>query len=191
MKSKPHILIVEREESEINKLKTVLGGIYNVLVVGTTPEAITEISNDKEKYSLIIVALNMPVLNGYLFCLSLKKDIKVKDIPILITGTLVDFTKTEVPDGLRIGDYDRLISPFENKLVVDLVEISLEKKGMLKRLIKMNMIDEENPMHSKEYFEELLNLELLKAFKLDNTLNCLSIETSNDEIRENLISLIK
>lgn len=191
MESKPNILLIEKEEDEINKLKTILGGISNLDIIGTTTEAVTILNENKEKYSLIIVALNMPVLNGYLFCLTLKKDIKIRDVPIIITGTLVEFTKTEITDGLRIGDYDKIIRPYENKLVVDLVDISLEKKKMLERLNELGRLDENDTLHSVEYFKEMLDLELLKASKLETTLNCLSIKTSNDDVRENLLSLIK
>jgi CheY-like chemotaxis protein len=191
MDSRPNILIVEKEEVEVNRLKTILGGLYNIDIIKTTTEAITKVSENKDKYSIIIVSLNMPVLNGYLFCYSLKKDINVRSIPVIITGTIVDFNKTEPVEGLRIGEYDRLINPFDNKIVIDLLEINIEKKKMLERLNSRDIIEKTTGLFNFEYFKEALNIEIMKANKLNTSLNCLNIVVWEPEVKENLLAVIK
>lgn len=191
MESKENILIIDYEEAEIIKLKTILGGVYNLDVVKTSTEAVNLVNSSKDKYSVIVVALNMPVLNGYLFCLSLKKDINIRNIPVIITGTHFDFKKEEPVEGLRIGEYDRLIKPFENKMVMDLIEINIEKKKMYERLESLEVIDSDTNLYTLAYFKEALDLEILKASKMETTFNCLTIKITEPEVRENLMSLIK
>ena len=134
MNGKSNILLVERQEADIHKIRSILGGLYNLYVVESTTEAITRIKNDKDKFSVILSALDMPVLNGYMFAYTLKKDLNVCDIPIIISATIIDFAKTNVVEGLRIGDYDKITKPYENKLVIDLIEINIAKKSMLEHL---------------------------------------------------------
>lgn len=191
MDSKPNILIVEKDETEINKFKTILGGISNLQIIETTTEAISHISDNRNKYHLIVTGLDMPVLNGYLFCYTIINDLKIYDIPLVITGNLIDFRKTEVTEGLRIGDYDKITRPYDGKLVTDIIEINIEKKKMIERLKAQGKFDEDTNLHSPEYFEELLMLELLRASKLETTLNCMKVESINEEIEANLISVIK
>jgi CheY-like chemotaxis protein len=191
MNSKPNILIVDKEETEINKFKTVLGGLYNLDVVETTTEAVNLVNSNKQKYSVIIVALDMPVLNGYLFCLSIKKDVAVRDIPIIITGNIIDFNRTEPVEGLRIGEYDRLITPCENKTILDVVEINIEKHKMLISLSDEDYIDESAGLYSFNYFLKALDIEIMKANKLKVSFNCLEIKAIEPEVKENLLSLIK
>src|SRR3989339_577460 len=160
MDSKPNILIVEKDEAEINKFRTILAGISNLQVIETTTEAISHISDNRNKYHLIITSLNMPVLNGYLFCYTVINDLKIT-------------------------------RPYDGKLVTDIVEINIEKKKMIERLKAQGKFDEDTTLHSEEYFEELLMLELLRAYKLETTLNCMIVESINEEIEANLISVIK
>lgn len=191
MQAKPVILIIEKEEAEINKLKTVLGGLYKLEIIETTVEAVTKINDNKQKYSIIIVGLDMPILNGYLFCQTLKKDIDVRDIPIIITGLEIDFDKVAQIDGLRMGEFDRLMKPFENKMILSLVEINIEKKKMFQRMQTADYFDVNTNLCKPEFFREILNLEILKASKLKIGLNCLAMRVDTSEARENLLALIK
>lgn len=191
MPPQANILIINNNENEINQLNTILGGIYNLEIIGTTTEAISLINADPNIYSIIIVALNMPVLNGYLFCLTIKKDMNVRDIPIIITGSLVEFNSQDPVSGLRIGEYDTINTPFRNKTVLDLVELNVEKKKMFERLKAKGITAEETTLHTPIYFREVLDLEILRAARLNTTLSCLSIKPNQPEVRENLLSLIK
>jgi response regulator RpfG family c-di-GMP phosphodiesterase len=186
-----NILLINNDENEINKLKELLGNLYNVEVSEKTSEALTLVETNSNKYSIIIVNLQMPELNGYLFCLSVRHDLKITKVPILITGTLVDFSKTEPPKNLRIAEFDKLIRPFEPKTVQDIIELSIEKKRILESIESSDVIDERTGLYTFAYFKEALDLEILRAIKLKYSLNSIKISITESEIRENLLSLIK
>lgn len=191
MNSNKTILIVENVEAQVNKLKTVLGGVYNIEVIDSPTEALTLIGDSPEYYSLVMININLPVINGYEFCYTVKKDLGIINLPIVITGNFIDFKNFDIPEGLRATDYDKIKIPFNNKLVSDIVEVNIEKKMMLDRLAQKGKIEEQTFMSSMTYFQELLDLELLRAQRLDTTLNVISIKTYNEEIKENLMSVIQ
>lgn len=193
MSEKHSILVVSKEEEDISRLKKLFDGIYNVDTLSSSAEASTQINNHRERYSLVIIAAEMPVLNGFSFCLSIKMDKNIRNLPIIIYGTIYEFRDKEGISGLRSCEYDKIVKPFQESYLLNLVELNIKRKVLLDR-IKDNpnkIIDQETHLFVPAFLEEALNLEFERARKLELTFNCIIITTEDDDIRDNLISIIR
>jgi DNA-binding response OmpR family regulator len=87
---------------------------YDVNVMNSAIEAISEI--EKEIPSLIISDINMPDMDGYEFCRTIRGRFMDKVIPIiLVTG---GYSIEERLLGLEAGADDFLIKPFRTKEIL-------------------------------------------------------------------------
>jgi DNA-binding response OmpR family regulator len=114
------ILIIEDDPflSDMYATKFQLKG-YKVNLSKNGEEAMEEIK--KEKPAIILLDILMPKMDGYEFLGKLKRDERLKDIPVVIMTNLGQ--KKEVEKGLELGADDYIIKAyFTPKEVIEKVE---------------------------------------------------------------------
>src|SRR3989338_7590260 len=106
---KEKILIIDDEVDILDVLTLSLSDHYEVLAAANGQEGLQLVHTKSP--DLIICDYKMPVMDGRQFCQTLKKDILLQHIPIImLTG------KGEVKDkvgGIDAGADDYIVKPFE------------------------------------------------------------------------------
>lgn len=103
-KNKKSILIVEDEESllEALKLKLEKAGV-DVLTAGTGEEALAILKNRRP--ALISLDIILPKMNGIEVLQNIRRDEKIKDLPVVIVSVSGGIEKVKRAFGLNVIDY--------------------------------------------------------------------------------------
>ena len=87
MMTKRQILIVEDNEINRAMLTEILSSEYEVLEAENGQEALSVLKRYKEKISLILLDITMPVMDGYTFLSIMKAEPEYASIPVIVTTT--------------------------------------------------------------------------------------------------------
>ncbi len=109
----------------------------------------------EEDFDLIILNLELPDKNGFIFCNQIKKDSKLKDIPVIITSSEKSDTDFEQHKKLKVRAQEYLKKPVSltklksviKSFLPDIVietSTSKKQKGKDETPIKVEDFDEEN-----------------------------------------------
>jgi len=87
-------------------------------------------------YDLILLDVDMPLMDGFETCKAIKKDFKLKDIPVIF---LTAFTETEkIVTGFDVGGNDYITKPFNSKELLARVNTHLQLKNRNDQIKQMN-----------------------------------------------------
>ena len=149
---KRKVLIVDDESINRELLGNMLMDKYDVIYAANGKEAFSCIESSKDKVSLILLDLMMPVMDGYEFIKLYKEDKKVSQIPIIVMTSDAD-SEAEI---IKAGAVDFIKKPYSMPEVIlarcERIIDLFEKK----RLIDSTKIDELTGLYSKEYFFEYI-----------------------------------
>lgn len=120
---KQRILTIDDDPDILDVLELTLGEHYEVVQAPNGKEGLKLVQNKNP--DLIICDYMMPTMNGLEFCRTLKKDILLRHIPvIMLTG------KGEVKDmvgGIEAGSDDYLVKPFEPDALLARIRMILRR----------------------------------------------------------------
>ncbi len=130
-----NILIVDDEKANIDIIKNVISADHKVYY-SEKPELALKILN-RINIDLILLDIMMPEIDGYELCGILKKDEKLKNIPVIfITGKddIVSIVK-----GFEIGAVDYITKPVEVLELKARIKTHMELQKTRRRLQDINM----------------------------------------------------
>ncbi len=106
-----NVLIVEDSAATRSMMRAVLEDLDGVDTVeaATGFEALRQIPS--QRFDLIITDINMPDINGLELINFVKKDLRYRDIPMLIVST--ENTDADMRRGLGLGADDYVTKPFD------------------------------------------------------------------------------
>ncbi len=142
------ILIVDDESVNLRLLGNILGEEYDIAYAQTGEEAISEIMNQKEFLSLVLLDLYMPNGNGYTVLESVMSSNELNHIPVIV------FTadKTAEVESLRRGAVDFLHKPYDNPEVIRARVRRAIELSIGRNIINTTGIDKLTGLMTKEYF---------------------------------------
>ncbi|HWV14856.1 MAG TPA: EAL domain-containing protein [Cellvibrio sp.] len=134
------ILIVDDEPSNLATLKQILGNIYPLVFARSGAECLSAVK--KHQPSLILLDIQMPDMNGYNVCRTLKADPATESIPIIFVSSLGDIGDEAA--GFESGGVDYIIKPVSPSLVRARVRthLSLVHATTLERYVKRLEIEQ-------------------------------------------------
>lgn len=121
------IFIVEDDPLMIRMYERVfkLSG-YEVELAFDGEEAIAKLNTIKEKPAVILLDIMMPKMNGLDVLKLIKKDAKLKDIPVIVLTNLAG--KDDAKKGMDLGAISYLVkSEYEPKEVVRITKETIDK----------------------------------------------------------------
>ena len=107
----------ERDLVETIKLKLSAEG-YDVIEAYDGQEALEKMR--QKRPDLVLLDIMMPQLNGYQVCREIKKDAKLKQIPVLMLTAKVQ--ESDKFWGLETGADDYITKPFEFETLMDSIK---------------------------------------------------------------------
>jgi len=147
------ILIVEDEEINREILGNILQENYDILYASNGSEAYEMIQRKHADYSLILLDLLMPVMDGFEFLKSLKERPEYKDTPVIVMTS----EKSAEVKSIKMGAADFITKPY------DLPEVILARCERIielyenKSIIRAAEKDELTGLYNREFFFEYIH----------------------------------
>jgi len=124
MRSKKPILLVEDDKVDAMTVKRALNEIHvtnRLDIVGNGEEALALLENEKnEKPCIILLDLNMPRMNGIEFLKIIKKDKKLRLIPVVVLTTSRE--EQDKVDSFNLGVAGYMLKPVIYQKFVEVVK---------------------------------------------------------------------
>jgi two-component system, sensor histidine kinase and response regulator len=156
---KSTILIVDDMTENLDFLYEILNKDFEIQVATNGKRAL-ELLKDNEPPDLILLDIEMPEMDGYETIQQLKKNPKMKDLPVIfLTG------KTKVEDiikGFKIGGQDYIAKPFNTEELLARVNTHLDLKRKREELDQLNHMLEEKVLERTQQLRKA-NKELEQA----------------------------
>lgn len=128
---KKRILVVDDVPSNIGLLSEGLKGEYTIIAAKNGQMALERAFSENQP-DLILLDINMPEMDGYQVCRSLKDDPNTRDIPVLFLSAMEEVQdKTK---GFKLGAVDYITKPFDIMEVKARIETHLALVSAQKQL---------------------------------------------------------
>ena len=107
------ILIVDDSMVQATQLRSILADEYDVTIAQTAEEGLRQVSS--ESYSLILLDVVMPGMDGFTLLKKLQEEIVTQSIPVILITSLSDVEHEQY--GLVLGAVDYISKPFNPHIV--------------------------------------------------------------------------
>ncbi|MDB5490239.1 MAG: diguanylate cyclase domain protein [Micavibrio sp.] len=169
-----HILVVEDQDFEIDKMDSIFKQDSDTLVVAKTGmQAMEEIS--KNVFDLLIISLNLRGEDGLRLCSHLRSNERTRSTPILMLATEDDMPR--VAHGLEIGAHDYILRPLDRNEILARVRSQIRRKRFQDRLrsnyeisLSMALTDSLTGLYNRRYMEVHLQKLLQKNLEHNKAL---------------------
>ena len=159
MSKKKTVLIVDDMPANIAVLRDLLKDRYKTKLA-TNGQRALEIAAGKELPDLILLDIMMPEMDGYEVCKHLKKDPRMREIPLIFVTAKAE--ASDELEGLTLGAVDYITKPFSPPIVLARVEAHLALREARQHVdsLLQTLSDE------RELIEEII-LKMRSADQLD------------------------
>jgi diguanylate cyclase (GGDEF)-like protein len=151
------ILVVDDTNFNIRLLTDILEDEGYTIFSANNGLAVLEIVH-RIKPDAILLDIMMPGLDGFQVCELLKKDLQVKDIPVIMVTAKVD--SIDVKRALGLGAFDYIRKPIDEVEVVARVQSALRFKHQQDKLKEMAMKDSLTGLYNHALLIEFLEQEI-------------------------------
>lgn len=149
---KRHVLIVDDEKINREILGSILGTLYEVTFAENGQEALDKLHEPDSVFSLILLDLLMPVLDGFGVIAKIHEDETLKRIPVIV---MTSEKEAEVKS-IKLGAADFITKPY------DMPEVILARCERIIKLSEDNIIikstekDAVTGLYTRDYFFEYI-----------------------------------
>lgn len=153
IKQTHYVLVVDDQEINRDVLGMILEDGYEVIYAENGLEAIEKIRENKEKLSVILLDLIMPVMDGFAVLAIVKNDEELKNIPVIVLTA----DKTAELKALQMGAADFITKPFDMHEVI-LARVSrIIELSEGRQLITAAETDHLTMLYNRNFFFEYAN----------------------------------
>lgn len=170
--SKPTILIVDDEISNIEIMNAVLEDDYEVCFATSGQQALDVAAAAQP--DLVLLDVLMPGIDGFEVCRQLKADALLADIPIIFTTGLGD-TEDEMR-GLSLGAIDYVTKPIQPAILRARVGNHVELKRLRDQLAAMAVTDALTGLSNRRHLERSLSTEAARLARTGGWLSVIMLD---------------
>ena len=132
------VLIVDDSLVQAAQLKSILEDDYDVTTVHTAAEGLSAASSDE--FSLILLDVVMPVMDGFMLLKKLQDELITRHIPVILITSLADIENEQ--RGLTLGAVDYIVKPFHPLIVKARVNTHIKLYQYRKQVEYQSMTDQ-------------------------------------------------
>lgn len=173
--SYPRVLVVEDDPHSLDLINQFLSESYEVLPAEDGDSALellaAETTDNNPPIEAIVLDLIMPGMSGLDLLQILKNDPRFNHIPIIIQTAISD--RDEVSQALKSGAYQYLTKPYDDKVLLAMVDSAIEVCNKMKS--EKESIREYQKSTTYFFRKQLLDLKVLEV------LNEFSLESFSEE----------
>ena len=132
------ILIVDDSIVQASQLKSILEAEYDITIAQTPEEGLSRASN--EDYSLILLDVVMPGMDGFTLLKKLQEEIITQSVPVILITSLSDVANEQ--RGLILGAVDYITKPFNPLIVQARVNTHIKLYNYRRQAERQSMTDQ-------------------------------------------------
>lgn len=143
------VLIVDDSAVQAAKLRSILEDEYEITVAQTAEDGLRRASN--EDYSLILLDVVMPGMDGFTLLKKLQEEIITQSVPVILITSLSDVTNEQ--RGLILGAVDYITKPFNPLIVKARVNTHIKLYRYRRQVEEQSMTDQLTGIANRRRYE--------------------------------------
>lgn len=143
------VLIVDDSVVQAAQLKSILDDEYDVTIAQTAEDGLRCASS--EDFSLILLDVVMPGMDGFTLLKKLQEEIITQNIPVILITSLSDVTNEE--RGLILGAVDYITKPFNPPIVQARVNTHIKLYRYRRQIEQQSMADQLTGVANRRRYE--------------------------------------
>lgn len=143
------ILIVDDSPLQAAQLKNILDDEYDVTIAQTAEDGLYRASS--ENYSLVLLDVVMPGMDGFTLLKKLQEEIITQSIPVILITSLSDAENEE--RGLVLGAVDYITKPFNSLIVKARVNTHIKLYNYRRLAEQQSMTDQLTGIANRRWYE--------------------------------------
>lgn len=155
------ILVVDDSALQAASLKTILEDVYDVTIAQTAEEGLCRASS--EEYSLILLDVVMPGMDGFTLLKKLQEEIVTQSVPVILLTSLSDVHNEY--QGLVLGAVDYITKPFNPLIVKARVNTHIKLYNYRKQAERQSMTDQLTGVANRRRYDELSKMRWNEAMR--------------------------
>lgn len=156
------VLIVDDSIVQATQLKIILEDEYDVAVVQRAEDGLRRAMD--ENFSLILLDVVMPGMDGFMLLKKLKEEITTQSVPVILITSLSDVTNEQC--GLILGAVDYIAKPFEPLIVKARVNTHIKLYRYQKQIEQQSMTDQLTGIANRRKYEQYSIIKWNEAIRL-------------------------
>ena len=156
------ILIVDDSLVQAAQLKSILEDDYDITTAQTAEDGLQRASN--EDYSLILLDIVMPGMDGFTLLKKLQEEIITQSIPVILITSLSDVANEE--RGLVLGAVDYITKPFNPLIVKARVNTHIKLYHYRKQAERQSMTDQLTGIANRRKYDSYSAAKWYEAVRL-------------------------
>ena len=132
------ILIIDDSAVQASYLRSILDSDYDVTMVQTAEDGLLRLHS--EDYSLILLDVVMPGMDGFMLLKKLQDEMVTRHIPVILITSLSDIENEQ--RGLTLGAVDYISKPFHPMIVKARVNTHIKLYQYRKQIEYQSMTDQ-------------------------------------------------
>ncbi|MDE1146485.1 MAG: diguanylate cyclase [Azospirillaceae bacterium] len=166
------ILVVDDDVASVRVLSSILNEMGEVFFATNGPAALKRVHG--ERPDLVLLDAEMPGMDGFAVCATLKSDPQFQDLPILFVTAHSDIEfETRA---LELGAVDFISKPFSPAIVKARVKTHLTLKQRTDALNRLVSQDSLTGIANRRAFDKALDAEMRRAHRAGGMLSLLMID---------------
>ncbi|MCI8416663.1 MAG: diguanylate cyclase [Lachnospiraceae bacterium] len=143
------ILIVDDSAVQAAQLKAILAEEYDITIAQTAEDGLRRAS--RENYSLILLDVVMPGMDGFTLLKKLQEEIITQSIPVILITSLSDVQSEQ--RGLVLGAVDYITKPFHSPIVKARVDTHIKLYNYRRQVEEQSMTDQLTGIANRRRYE--------------------------------------
>ena len=168
------ILIVDDSMVQAAQLRSILDDEYSVTVAQTAEEGLSRASN--ENYSLILLDVVMPGMDGFTLLKKLQEEIITQNVPVILITSLSAVEHEQ--HGLILGAVDYITKPFNPMIVKARVNTHVKLYKYRRQAERQSMTDQLTGIANRRKYDRYSITKWHEADRKSTRLNSSHIATS-------------
>ena len=144
------ILIVDDSIVQAAQLKSILESEYDITIAQTADDGLRRANN--ENFSLILLDVVMPGMDGFTLLKKLQEEIITQNIPVILITSLSDVTSEQ--RGLILGAVDYIAKPFNALIVKARVNTHIKLYQYRRQVEQQSMTDQLTGVANRRKYEQ-------------------------------------
>jgi len=160
-----NILIVDDNPKNIQVIGNILRETNYLVGFAMDGQQALNLLQKTNDYDLVLLDIEMPVMDGYETCIAMRKDPRLREIPVIFLTAFTDVTN--VVKGFEAGAQDYITKPFNAQELLARVSTHLQLKYKSDIIRNLNVVLEqkvsERTTELQNALTELNNLDTMKT----------------------------
>ena len=169
------ILIVDDSVVQTAQLKSILEDEYNVTTACTAEEGLRRASN--ENYSLILLDVVMPGMDGFTLLKKLQEEIVTQSVPVILITSLSDVEHEQY--GLILGAVDYITKPFNAIIVKARVNTHVKLYNYRRQVEHQSMTDQLTGIANRRRYDRYSEVKWQEATRLQTPFSVCIFDIDN------------